>query len=143
MNHVLGELFLADQPQREAVGSPGVAAIQGVERPSIAAREAPMELLIFPGAVLHGPYPRRAMASPTLHHVVLFARPGCHLCDVARATLEAVRSRHPFALQEVDIETDDALVREYGMRIPVVAVDGVDTFEVDVPEARLVALVRM
>jgi glutaredoxin len=83
------------------------------------------------------------MASPTLHHVVLFARSGCHLCDVARATLEAVRSRHPFVLQEVDIETDDALVREYGMRIPVVAVDGHDMFEIDVPEARLAALVRM
>lgn len=83
------------------------------------------------------------MASPTLHHVILYARPGCHLCDVARETLEAVRSRHPFTLQEVDIETDDALEREYGTRIPVVSIDGDEAFEVDVPEGRFVALVRM
>ena len=36
----------------------------------------------------------------------------------------AVRAAVPFAFDEIDIETDDALVRDYGMRIPVVAVDG-------------------
>jgi glutaredoxin len=83
------------------------------------------------------------MAPPTLHHVVLYARAGCHLCDVARARIEAVRARHPFTFEEVDIEADDALIREYGPRVPVVAVDGEEAFEVEVPAGALATLVRM
>jgi glutaredoxin len=78
-----------------------------------------------------------------LHHLVLYTRPGCHLCDVARETILEVRSRHPFELVEVDIESDDDLVRDYGLRIPVVDVDGDEVFEVSVSPARLTALVRM
>ena len=68
--------------------------------------------------------------------VVLYARQGCHLCDEARAVIESVRTQIPFTFDEVDIERDDALLREYGIRIPVVAVDGEELFEVSVdPEA--------
>ena len=56
--------------------------------------------------------------------VVLYARPGCHLCDDARVVIEAARAELAFVFEEVDIESDDALVRDYGLRIPVVAVDG-------------------
>ncbi len=83
------------------------------------------------------------MPSPTPHHVVLYTRVGCHLCDVARSTIEAVRARHPFTLEEIDIETDDDLIREFGVRIPVVVVDGDETFEIEVPAGRFAALVRM
>lgn len=83
------------------------------------------------------------MTPPTLHRVVLYARAGCHLCDVARATIEAVRARHPFELREIDIEGNDALLRDFGVRIPVVSVDGEEVFEIDVPAAGLTALVRM
>ena len=41
----------------------------------------------------------------------------------------AERAQAPFELEEVDIETSDALVAEYGVRIPVVALDGVEVFE--------------
>jgi Glutaredoxin-like domain (DUF836) len=57
--------------------------------------------------------------------VNLFTRPGCHLCDEARgAILELRRSGQPLELDEVDIEADEALLRAYLERIPVVAVDG-------------------
>jgi glutaredoxin len=57
--------------------------------------------------------------------VTLYARPGCHLCDEARgAILELRRAGHDLDLREVDIETDEALLRTYLERIPVVAVDG-------------------
>jgi glutaredoxin len=52
--------------------------------------------------------------------LVLFGRPGCHLCDDARAALQ--RIGHPF--EEVDIESDDDLLRRYLERIPVVVLDG-------------------
>ena len=69
--------------------------------------------------------------------VTLYARDGCHLCDDARAALERVRATHPFRLDEVDIETDDALHARYLERIPVVALDGEELFEYFVDEEAL------
>jgi glutaredoxin len=66
--------------------------------------------------------------------VTLYGRPGCHLCDDARAVLERVRAAVPFRLEEVDIERDDALMRRYLERIPVVAVDGEEVAELFVDE---------
>jgi glutaredoxin len=74
-------------------------------------------------------------------HVVLYSRSGCHLCDEARAVLEAERARTAFELVEIDIETDDELVKEYGIRIPVVAIDGVERFEIAVDPGELARLV--
>ena len=71
-----------------------------------------------------------------MRSVVLYGRPGCCLCDDAREILEQVRARVPFALHEQNIEADAALHRAYLERIPVVTVDGVETFElfVSAPE---------
>ncbi|MEP6475721.1 MAG: glutaredoxin family protein [Actinomycetota bacterium] len=74
--------------------------------------------------------------------VVLFSRPGCGLCDRAREVLEAQRARTPFALDEVDISGDERLELEYGIRIPVVTVDGRERFEVDVDPAELARLAQ-
>ncbi|HJX07949.1 MAG TPA: glutaredoxin family protein [Actinomycetota bacterium] len=73
--------------------------------------------------------------------VVLYARDGCHLCDEARRVIVEVRRHVAFAFTEVDIETDDALVRDYGIRIPVVAVDGEELFEISIDPAALRAAV--
>ncbi len=75
------------------------------------------------------------------HAVILYSRRGCHLCDEAREVIVAVRRRHPFAFEEVDIEREDALIREYGFRVPVVVVDGREAFEIDVSPDELGALV--
>ena len=69
--------------------------------------------------------------------VTLYGRPGCHLCDDARAVLERVRRDTPFALVERDIEADDALLRRYLERIPVVALDGRELFDFFVDEDAL------
>jgi hypothetical protein len=61
--------------------------------------------------------------------VTLYGKPGCHLCDDARGVVQAARSRRPFELREVDVSLDPTLQREYGERIPVVAVDGREAFE--------------
>jgi hypothetical protein len=74
--------------------------------------------------------------------VVLFARPGCHLCDEARLVIEAARAEVAFVFEEVDIENDDALVRDYGLRIPVVAIDGDELFEISVDRTSLLAALR-
>ncbi len=77
-----------------------------------------------------------AAAAP-LPTVTLYGRPGCHLCDDARAALERVRARVPFALEERDITADDELHRAYLVRIPVVCLDGEELFEYHVDEAVL------
>jgi glutaredoxin len=74
------------------------------------------------------------------HRVVLYTRPGCHLCDVARETVLSVRERLGFAFSEIDIEADEDLELEYGIRIPVVEVDGEEAFEVTVDPAELARL---
>ncbi len=74
--------------------------------------------------------------------VVLYARDGCHLCEEARRVIEEVRRTATFTFTEVDIETDDALIREYGIRIPVVAVGGDELFEISVDPAALRAAVE-
>ena len=71
--------------------------------------------------------------------VTLYGRPGCHLCDDARAVLERIRAACPFALREVDIESDDALFRAYLERIPVVALDGEELYDYRVDAADLQA----
>lgn len=70
--------------------------------------------------------------------VVLYGREGCCLCDDAREILGRVRAAHPFALTEVDIDSDEALLRAYLERIPVVTIDGVAAFELFVDEDELI-----
>jgi glutaredoxin len=65
--------------------------------------------------------------------LVLYGRPGCHLCDEARTVLE--RIGHPF--EEVDIEGDDELLARYLVRIPVIALDGAELYDFFVNEADL------
>jgi glutathione S-transferase len=57
--------------------------------------------------------------------LVLYGRPDCHLCDEARAGLEALRGDGiAFELEEVDIESDDELFKRFLERIPVIELDG-------------------
>jgi glutaredoxin len=69
--------------------------------------------------------------------VTLYGKPGCHLCDDARAAVERVRAEHPFELREVDVSLDPELNRAYGERIPVLELDGEELFEFFVDEAEL------
>ena len=80
--------------------------------------------------------------TPSLPTVKLYARPDCHLCDEARRELEAIRREGaPFVLVEVDIESDDDLLRRHLERIPVVELEGEEVsalgLDEDVLRARL------
>ena len=71
--------------------------------------------------------------------VVLYSRPGCHLCDEARVVVREVCAAAREAWREVDIESDPsgALVERYGDYVPVVEVDGVQQGFWRVDAARL------
>ena len=57
--------------------------------------------------------------------VVVYSRPGCHLCEEAIAAIVALHEEgYRFNLHEIDIESDELLLRRHLERIPVVEVDG-------------------
>jgi glutaredoxin len=56
--------------------------------------------------------------------VVLYGRPGCHLCDDARRVVAEVCARLGEEYAEVDITGDPELLRRFGEEIPVTFVDG-------------------
>jgi len=72
-----------------------------------------------------------------MREIVLYGRPGCHLCDEALALLKRLQGELAFALVERDIEQDDDLMRRYLERIPVIALDGEELFDFFVDEAEL------
>ena len=62
--------------------------------------------------------------------VVVYSRPGCHLCEEAISQIVALHEQgYRFELHEVDIESHDLLLRRYLERIPVVEVDGAEVSE--------------
>jgi glutaredoxin len=61
--------------------------------------------------------------------VILYTRPGCHLCEEAKAEMLAAGCGDEYTLEEVNIETDAALVERYGWEIPVVIINGVKAFK--------------
>ena len=55
-----------------------------------------------------------------MSELTLYGKPGCHLCDEARAALVELGAE----VTEVDVSTDPGLHARYGELIPVVEVDG-------------------
>ncbi|MGB7685307.1 MAG: glutaredoxin family protein [Solirubrobacterales bacterium] len=70
--------------------------------------------------------------------VVVYARPECHLCEEAMAAIVALHEDgYRFVLREVDIESDEGLLRSHLERIPVVEVDGAVVSELVLDQAAL------
>ena len=62
------------------------------------------------------------------HHVIIYSRPGCHLCDEAKAAIQNAGCSDKFSFEEVNIESDEELLRKYKYDIPVVMIDAVEAF---------------
>ena len=68
--------------------------------------------------------------------VVVYSRPGCHLCEEALEAIVALREEgYRFGLHEIDVESEELLLRRYLERIPVVEVDGIVASELVLDEA--------
>lgn len=61
--------------------------------------------------------------------VTLYTRPGCHLCEQAHAILRTAARGLDVELCLVNVDDDPALVRRYGERVPVAAINGRDILE--------------
>jgi glutaredoxin len=71
------------------------------------------------------------------HVITLYGKPGCHLCEDARAIVARVAADLGVPWEERDITASPEDMAKYGEMIPVTFVDGVqhDFWRVD--EARL------
>ena len=63
--------------------------------------------------------------------VTLYTRPGCHLCEDARALLERIAGPGELVVEEVDITTNPMLLRAYDLTIPVLRIG--ETVELSAP----------
>lgn len=72
-----------------------------------------------------------------VRELLVYARPGCHLCEEALATLVPLAAELGLSLVEIDIEGDDELHRRYLERIPVLVLDGEEIADFFVDEADL------
>jgi hypothetical protein len=62
----------------------------------------------------------------TAPEVTLYAKPGCHLCESAEASLAQLGTQYPHRLRVVDITADPTLFARYALRIPVVVACGTE-----------------
>ena len=60
--------------------------------------------------------------------VILYSRPGCHLCEEARQAIQTAECSEEYTLEEINIESDPELLRLYRYDIPVITIDGVEAF---------------
>ncbi|HEY6731705.1 MAG TPA: glutaredoxin family protein [Solirubrobacterales bacterium] len=73
-------------------------------------------------------------------NVVVYSRPGCHLCEEAIEQIVGLHEEgYRFELHEVDIESHELLLRRHLERIPVVEVDGIEVSELILDRAGLKA----
>jgi glutaredoxin len=75
---------------------------------------------------------------PQVPRVTLLGRPGCHLCEDARAVIEQVTAELGESFVEIDITSDPELLDKYWEQIPVTLIDGKqhDFFWVDADRLR-------
>lgn len=69
--------------------------------------------------------------------VELLTREPCGLCEKAQRALDAVARDVPLRVTALDVDADEALLREFHLRVPVVRLDGAVLCEGVVTEAGL------
>jgi glutaredoxin len=67
--------------------------------------------------------------------VTVYSRADCQLCAEAMTVLRGLQAELAFELRELDIDSEERLLRDYFERIPVIAVDGEEVCEYFVQEA--------
>jgi glutaredoxin len=68
-------------------------------------------------------------AMSLLREVIVYSRKGCHLCEIVKEKLMKLERRGGFRWREVDVETDEALRRQFTDEVPVVFIDGHKAFK--------------
>ena len=74
--------------------------------------------------------------------LILYSRPGCHLCDEMKAIVQRVAraSDAPIVVDEIDVSTAPDLEARYGLEIPVLLVDGKKAAKYRISEQELMRI---
>ena len=76
-------------------------------------------------------------------HVIVYSRPGCHLCDEAKTAIKNSNTSDHYFLEEINIESDKELLRKYKHDTPVIMIDGEEAFRHRVdPEQFKIRIIR-
>jgi glutaredoxin len=115
------------------------------DRNSAAKREVAIRIRIWlqplPFSTPHDPTgtnpPTLAKLTPMSEprQVVLYSRKGCHLCEIVKETLTKLHRRGGFTWQDVDVDSDDQLRRQFTDEVPVVFIDGRKAFKYRMDES--------
>ena len=62
-------------------------------------------------------------------HVILYSKPGCHLCDEMKAEIAKANCAGLYELHEINIESDAELFARYRNDIPVLSINGAEAFK--------------
>ena len=79
----------------------------------------------------------------TKPHVIVYSRPGCHLCDEAKHAIRSADCDDLFTFAEINIESDPELLKKYKYDIPIVTLDGREIFRHRVDKQKFAELVQM
>jgi glutaredoxin len=66
---------------------------------------------------------------PDPRTVIVYSRKGCHLCEVVKESLVKLSRRGGFIWQEIDVDNDVELRRQFNDEVPVVFIDGRKAFK--------------
>ena len=61
--------------------------------------------------------------------LILFSKPGCHLCEEMKAEMSKANCAGLYELQEINIESDAELFARHRNDIPVLSINGVEAFK--------------
>ena len=65
---------------------------------------------------------------PESIRIEIYSRPGCHLCDEAKAVIERFCERYSLELTVTNVDSDANLRALYGTEIPVILINGTEAF---------------
>jgi glutaredoxin len=65
---------------------------------------------------------------PESIRVEIYSRPGCHLCDEAKAVVEPFARKYPLEITVTNVDSKAELRESYGTEIPVILINGVEAF---------------
>ena len=60
--------------------------------------------------------------------VILYSKPGCHLCELMKEEILKANCTNLYELQEINIESDPELSARYRYDIPVLMISGLEAF---------------
>ena len=64
----------------------------------------------------------------TRAQIILYSKPGCHLCEVMKKEMAKADCAELYNLEEINIESSAELFARYRHDIPVLLIDGVEAF---------------